>query len=153
MRRVSLFAGLVSAAIVATVSLHALAQAKPENLIKQRKSAMALIGWYFGPLGAQVKGEAPWNQETWARNTAYIEVLSKMPIEGFQPGTDKGDTKAKPAVFSEPAKFKSAMEKMQTEVAKLAQVAKGADQAAMKAQFGETGKACKACHDDFREKD
>ena len=33
---------------------------------------------------------------------------------------------------------------------KLAQVAKGGDLNAVKAQFGATGKACKSCHDDFK---
>ena len=36
---------------------------------------------------------------------------------------------------------------------KLAEVAAGGDAAAIKAQFGELGKACKSCHDKFREED
>ena len=48
--------------------------------------------------------------------------------------------------------FKAKLEKMQGEAAKLAEVAKGGDLAAIKAQFGETGKACKACHDKYRNK-
>jgi len=39
---------------------------------------------------------------------------------------------------------------MQGEVAKLNTVAKAGDIAAIRAQFGEAGKACKACHDDYR---
>ncbi|PZP65134.1 MAG: hypothetical protein DI596_00055 [Azospira oryzae] len=31
-------------------------------------------------------------------------------------------------------------------------MAKTGDEKAMKTQFGELGKACKACHDDYREK-
>jgi cytochrome c556 len=37
-------------------------------------------------------------------------------------------------------------------VAKLAQVSKGGDENAVKTQIGAVGKACAACHDDFREK-
>jgi cytochrome c556 len=41
---------------------------------------------------------------------------------------------------------------MQSEVAKLAQVSKAGDFNALKAQVGEAGKACKACHDEYRNK-
>jgi cytochrome c556 len=45
---------------------------------------------------------------------------------------------------------KSLAEKMQGEITKLNTVAKGGDISAIRAQFGEVGKACKACHDDYR---
>jgi cytochrome c556 len=143
----------VAVALGAGASFQASAQAKPEQLVKQRQSAMALIGWYFGPIGAMMRGDRPFDAAVVARNAGYIEVLSKMPAEGFQPSTkDEKATKAKSDVWSDKAKFDKAMENMQGEVAKLAQVAKGGDQGAIKTQFGATGKACAACHDDFRAK-
>ena len=39
---------------------------------------------------------------------------------------------------------------MIAEAAKLSQVARNGDLAALKGQFGETGKTCKGCHDDYR---
>jgi len=53
-------------------------------------------------------------------------------------------------VFKDTDKIKSLAEKMQGEVVKLNTAAKGGDINAIRAQFGETGKACKACHDDYR---
>ena len=38
----------------------------------------------------------------------------------------------------------------QQEAAKLTEVAKGGDEAAIKAQFGKTAETCKACHKEFR---
>jgi cytochrome c556 len=35
----------------------------------------------------------------------------------------------------------------------LPKVAAGGDAAAVKEQFGKLGKTCKACHDEFKEKD
>lgn len=143
----------VAVALGAGASFQASAQAKPEQLVKQRQSAMTLLGWYFGPIGAMMRGDRPFDAAVVARNAGYLEVLSKMPAEGFQPATkDEKATKAKPEVWSDKAKFDKAMENMQGEVAKLAQVAKGGDQGAIKTQFGATGKACAACHDDFRAK-
>jgi len=53
-------------------------------------------------------------------------------------------------VFKDTDKIKSLAEKMQGEVAKLNTVAKGGDVNAIREQFGAAGKACKACHDDYR---
>jgi len=125
---------------------------KPEDAIKYRKSVMTVISWQFQPLGAMVKGERPFDKDVFAKNAAYLEVLSKMPLEGFVAGSDKGETKAKPEIWTEMDKFKGGMDKLQTETAKLAQVAKTGDMNMIKAQFGETAKSCKACHDNFKSK-
>jgi cytochrome c556 len=146
------FAGLVLAAGLAGAA-HAQAPfAKPEHAIKYRQSALFVMGQHFGRIGAVAKGERPYNKDEVVRNAAIAEAMSKLPWEGFVAGTDKGETRAKPEIWTESAKFKSAAEKMQQEISKLAEVAKGGDLGAIKAQFGATGKACKACHDDFRKK-
>ena len=84
-----------------------MAQPKPENFVKQRQSALALIGWYFGPLGAVAKGEKPFNKDDAVRATSYLVPLSKMPWEGFVAGTENvNNTKAKPEIWSKAADFK-----------------------------------------------
>lgn len=123
---------------------------KPEDAIKYRKSVMTVMSWQFQPLGAMVKGERPFDKDVFVKNAAYLEVLSKMPLEGFVAGSDKGETKAKPEIWTEMDKFKGGMDKLQTETAKLAQLAKTGDMNLIKAQFGETAKSCKACHDNFK---
>ena len=47
-------------------------------------------------------------------------------------------------------KFNAAAKKMQDEMAKLNVAAKGGSLDAIKAAAGDVGKACKACHDDYR---
>lgn len=146
------FLGLVLMAGIAGAA-HAQAPfAKAEDAIKYRKSAMFVMAQHFGRLGPVVKGERPYNKDEVAKNAAIAEEVSKLPFDGFVAGTDKGDTTAKPEIWADAAKFKSSAEKMQQEMGKLAQVAKGGDLNAIKAQFGETGKSCKGCHDDFRKK-
>ena len=68
--------------------------------------------------------------------------------------TDAGDvkTRAMPEIWLDWDSFKKKMETMQQEIAKLAEVAQTGDQGAMKAQVGATGRSCKSCHDDFRNK-
>ena len=127
--------------------------AKPAFAIKYRQSAMFIMGQNFARIGAVVKGERPYNKEEVAKYAAVAAEMSKLPWEGFVAGTDKGKTHAKPEIWTDAAKFKSDSEKMEREIAKLAEVAKGGDLSAIKTQFGATGKACKSCHDDFKKKE
>lgn len=130
----------------------ATAQVKPEDAIKYRQGVYRVIGWNFGPMAAMAKGEKPYDAAAFARHAEIVAFMSKLPIEGFIPGSDKGETKAKPEIWSDMDDFKAKLEKMQNEASKLAEVAKSGDFNAVKAQLGETGKACKACHDKYRNK-
>ena len=134
------------------ISFSAQAQMKPEDAIKLRQSAMKLIGYNFGSIGAMVNDKKPYNKDEVIRNASRVDALSTQPFEFFVAGTDKGETKARADIWKDEGKFKAAAEKMQGEIAKLAQVSKTGDMAALKAQFGPTAGSCKACHDDFREK-
>jgi cytochrome c556 len=57
---------------------------------------------------------------------------------------------AKPVVWTDPKGFGAAASRLQTETAKLADLAGSGDMAATKKQFAATGQACKACHDKYR---
>lgn len=142
---------IFAASLIAGISAIAHAETKEEKAIDYRQGVMTAIGWNFGPIGAMVKGEQPFDKNVVARNAEFIAVLSKMAPDGFIPGSDKGQTKAKPEAFTD-VKFKGGMEKFQTEAAKLAEVAKTGNMDQIKPQFGEVAKTCKACHDNFRQK-
>jgi len=146
-----LIATLSLAIAAGTLATPAMAQfQKPEDAIKYRKAGFTILATHFGRLGAMANGRMPFDAKVAAESGAILEVASKLPWEAFGPGTDKGDTRALPAVWSEPAKFKAAGDKMQAEVAKVAAAAKTGNLDAIKASFGAAGASCKACHDDFR---
>ena len=147
-----LFVALLLTACGALFAGSAFAQAKPEDAIKYRQGVYRVMGWNFGPMAAMAKGERPYDAAAFARHAEIVAYMSRMPLEGFSPGSDSGETKAKPEIWLDMDDFKAKLEKMQTETAKLAEVAKSGDFNAAKAQLGETGKACKACHDKFRNK-
>ena len=128
------------------------AQAKPEDAIKYRRGVYAVMGWNFGPMAAMAKGDRPYDAAAFARHAEIVAYMSKLPLEGFIDGSETGETKAKPEIWLDMDDFKAKLEKMQVEAAKLSEVAKKGDLAASKAQLGETGKACKACHDKYRNK-
>jgi cytochrome c556 len=144
----------LAVALSAGYSLSAFAQAKPEVMVQQRQAAMKLMGKYWGPLGAMGQGKVPYNGDVVKRNAGYLDVLDKMPWDGFSPETkgSSAKTAALPAIWNEPDKFKQAQERLQSEVSKLVQVSASGDETAVKAQLGATGKACGGCHETFREK-
>jgi cytochrome c556 len=141
---------MLLAAAATLASSFASAQMKPEDALKHRKAAFNVIAYNFGSIGAMVNNRKPYNKDEAVRNAATASAVSWQPYEFFIAGTDSGDTKAKSNIWSEMPKFKAGAEKMQSELAKLASVARDGDQVALKAQFGEVGKTCKACHDDYR---
>lgn len=146
-----IFASMVCAATLAAVSLPALAQfQKPEDAVKYRKSALTVMGAHFGRIGAMANGRVPFDANIAAQNAAIVETMSKLPWAAFGPGTDKGETRAKPEIWTEQAKFNAGAEKMQDAVAKLNAAAKTGNLDAVKTAFGAAGQSCKACHDAYR---
>ena len=78
--------------------------------------------------------------------------MSKLPWAGFGEGTDKGETKAKPEIWTEKAKFNEYADKMQAEMTKFAAAAKTGNLDNIKAAVGPVGESCKTCHDAYRNK-
>jgi cytochrome c556 len=148
MKRLSLAALAVGSIVTA---LPAAAQfAKPEDAIKYRKAAFTVMAAHFGRVGAMASGRAPFDAAAAQSNADIATMMSKLPFTAFGPGTDTGDTRAKPNVWSDNAKFVAAATKMQEEMVKLDVAAKSGNLDQLKAAFGPVGGACKACHDDFR---
>lgn len=125
---------------------------KPETQIKLRKSAYALMGYSFGGIEAMAEGKRPYDKEEAVRLADLFAQVSTVPRKFFGDGTDKGETRAKPEIWTHRADFDSKMDKMVTEGAKLPAIARSGDEAALKHQAKVVGEACGACHDDYRVK-
>jgi len=139
-------------ALGAGYSLGAVAQVKPETMVKQRQAAMTLQGKYWGPLGGMAQGKVPYDANIVARNAGYLEVLAKLPWDGFAASTQGEKSAALPEIWKDTAGFKAAQDKLQGEVGKLVAAVKGGNEAAVKAQLADVGKSCGGCHEKFREK-
>ncbi len=144
---------LMAVAICAGVgtALPAAAQfAKPEDAIKYRKGGMHMMSTHFGRVAGMAAGRIPFDAKVAADNAEIATMMSKLPYAGFIEGSDKGDTRAKPEIWTEMDKFKATAAKMQEEMAKLNVAAKAGNLDAIKVAVGETGKQCKGCHDTYR---
>lgn len=146
-------ASMVTAALVGlAAALPAAAQpfAKPEDAVKYRRAAFTVLGRHFGVVAAMANGRLPFEARTAAENADIALVVARLPYYGFTPGSQSGDTKADPKIWSETDKFNAAAQKMQDEMGKLSAAAKTGNLDTIKTAVGATGAACKACHDSYR---
>lgn len=128
--------------------------AKPNDAIKYRQSAFFLLAQNFGRVGAMAQGKIPFDAKVAAESAANAEMLAKLPWAAFGEGTDKGtiSTEAKPAIWTDKAKFNEYADKMQAELTKLNAAAKTGNLDTIKAAMAGAGGSCKTCHDAFKSK-
>ena len=92
---------------------------KPEDAIKYRQSAMFVMGNHMGRLGAMVQGRVPFDATQASANADVLLVMSKLPFAGFTEGTTAANSKAKPEIWTERAKFDAGAQRMQEAMVKL----------------------------------
>lgn len=124
--------------------------AKPEAAIKYRKSAMSLEMTHLGRIFAMANGKAPFDAKVAAENAEVLAAVSRWQFSGFVDGSDKGDTQAKPEIWTEPAKFREKASRSQEDVIKLNAAAKTGNLEAIKTAVGSVAQSCTACHDAYR---
>jgi len=147
---------LVALALTVTASAFAQQAPKPENIIKWRQSVYQVLAWNSGRIKANVEGQ--FNREEVVRAANSTAAIASSGLGAlYAPGTEQGkgwhDTAAKPEIFKDGKKVGDLAANFIHEANELAKVAANGDQAAVKAQFGKLGQACKACHDDYKVKD
>ena len=120
--------------------------------IEYRQGALTVMDNHYDRIGAMVKGKAPFDARVAQANADLVVTLAKLPWSAFIEGSDKGDTNAKPEVWTQPDKFKAAAQRLQDATVKLAEAAKTGNPDAVKTAFGATSEACKSCHEDFRKR-
>jgi cytochrome c556 len=123
---------------------------KPEDAIKYRQSAMALQNNHLGRLFAMTSGRVPFDAKIASEQIDIIATLNRLQFTAFVDGTDKGDTRAKPEIWSERDKFNAAINKSQEDVNKLVAAGKTGNLDQIKAATGAVGQSCKACHDAYQ---
>lgn len=142
-----------AAALLATTAIAA-GDSKEEKAVEARQGLMELLVWEAGPLFAMAKGDVPYDAEVATTRAGNLVALTTYsPVSLFVPGSSTkelgDDTRALPAIWEKTDQF---IEDYQTlgEKAEIvaAEAGKGAE--ALRAAVGDLGRACGACHDDFR---
>ena len=127
------------------------------KLIKARQSEMQLRSYNAGPLFGMAKGKMEYDAEMATNLANNLKMLLDLDMgRAWAQGTDNeaypGKTTALPKVWTTYPEIGKYGKKYKEAVNELASAAgNGVD--ALKSKIGDLGKACKACHDDFREKE
>jgi cytochrome c556 len=150
MKKQTLMAAVIGALAAGSIvggATIALAQA---DIIKQRqdnrKEAGATMRSIKGVIDA--KGDV----KAVVTSAAKLKQLELAFDKMFPAGSDKGETKALPTVWSDSAGFAAAGKNADAAYDKLAVAAGSGDLAAVTTAFGDIQKACGACHDKYRAK-
>jgi cytochrome c556 len=85
-------------------------------------------------------------------HAAKLKELEVAFSKMFPAGSDTGDTKALPTVWSDMPGFQQASKDAEAAADKLAMAAGTGDMAAITAAWGDVGKSCGSCHSKYRAK-
>lgn len=119
-----------------------------EDVIAQRQAGLKRMGGNLEAIKKTLesKGGLPVVAE---RSQDMVSFFRGFPAL-FTPGSDQGDTHAKPEVWSKRPEFEAAAARMVAASAKLNEAARAGDLDATAAAFREAGGTCGACHRQFR---
>jgi cytochrome c556 len=119
--------------------------------IKERRANRKEVGDLAKQIKAVVEANGP--AASVVEPARKIVALQASFEKLFPPGSDKGDTKALPAVWSDRKGFDDAGHNLTVQATALAAAgAAGKSPDDMKAAFGAMGKACGGCHNTYRAK-
>jgi cytochrome c556 len=151
--------GMAAASVLTVVSVVS-AQTPPqtpqqqaEKAVKTRQGLFDVQAFAFGPVGAMLKG-APVDAPVAQKEAARIQMTAGMIPEVFQLDTRKFKvtTKARETIWGKKSDFDQKASDLQTAAANLEMAAKKGVSSGILEAAEKVGGACKACHDDFREK-
>ena len=129
----------------------AIAGDQAKTLMHERHEGMEDIGDAFKLANRELKGASP---DVAAIRTAAAAIADGAAKSSgwFPPGTgpDIGKTRAKAQIWQKPEDFAAKDKTFQEAAVAFKAAADSGDLNAIRAQAGELGKACKACHDPFR---
>ena len=137
------------ALVVLALALAGAAHAAGPDPIETRQAGQDLVLGTFSGIRAVVaaKGDVKTLEKP---ADALARWMRQFPSQ-FPPGSDTGhNTKALPAVWSDPAGFRKAADTLADAADKLAQLAKAGDADGVASQVKVVGDACGACHKTYR---
>jgi cytochrome c556 len=154
------FAPVAASIIGAAIAVAALAQtpgpSPGRQALESRKAVFTLIEANFRPLGAILKGDAPFDAAAAQKRADRIVFLAGLLDENFPESSNLGepDSKAKAALWEQRADFEQKLKRFQDHAAALVEVSateKGATEA-FDGAVATAAQDCKGCHDAYKTK-
>lgn len=123
---------------------------KIESAIKHRRAAFTLMSTYVSRLVQTVEGGRPYDTAKSLEDARTVEALSRLPWEGFVPGSERGETRAKDDIWFEEERFRKLASELQARTGALAKAAEGATLPRLKVAVEDMRDTCNRCHKAFR---
>lgn len=126
-----------------------------KGAIETRQGLFKVMAAQFGPIGGMLRNQVPFDAAVVARNSARVEVLADMIPELFANDTRKftaTPSKALEGIWNSEPDFKAKADGLSKAAAALTAAAKTGNRDATLKAAGEVGRACGACHDNYRAK-
>jgi cytochrome c556 len=145
---------MITTLAIASLSAAALAaDLEPAEQIETRQAGYTFMSWNMKKIKANLEGDFSQPAVQGAAN-AIAGIANSGMGALYGPGTDKdiGDvkTRVKPELFTEGEEVGRVARDFIDAANNLAEVAGFGDPDEVKTAFGNLGKSCKACHDQFR---
>jgi len=126
-----------------------------EQAVLTRQGLLKVMGFYMAPLGGMLKNKVPFDAATAGKSGTSIEALGAMIPDVFVFDTRKATnvkTKAQDGIWTNAADFKSKADDLVKAATALVEASKSGDKGTTLKAAGAVGKACGACHDNYRNK-
>ncbi len=144
--RVSLVVAASALGIATLAGTAAVAQ--QGDVIAERRAGFKRMGEHMQAMKAVVDNRGDVRPLT-ATVDDMIGWYRSVP-ERFPPGSDRGDTRALPAIWAEKANFDTIANNMVNQLQVLRAAAASGDTAAFASAYGQTGQTCGTCHRPYR---
>jgi len=116
----------------------------------ERQQAFKKVLLHFEPMGTMVRGSTPYNKNIFIQHADALKLAAALPFTLFAPHSIDSKSRAKPEIWSQPAKFKTAKDNFINAVGALDSAAQSSDLNTIKKRYDVVTQSCKACHDSFR---
>ncbi|XOV77433.1 MAG: c-type cytochrome [Aestuariibacter sp.] len=144
-------AGLLSTPI--SFANEAKSEKQAKAAIQYRQALLQVIRSNMGALGAMAKGHIPFDAQKMEKNGMRIEQLATMMPDYFAIDTSayKMPTDAKADIWQNHEDFTGKINDLISAARNLQVVASDGDESQFKGAIGQVGRACKGCHDEYKE--
>jgi cytochrome c556 len=126
-----------------------------QQAIETRQGLLKVMGFNMAPLGGMLKNKVPFDAAVATKSATHIAQLGAMIPDVFAFDTRKATgvkTKAQDGIWTNTADFNAKADDLVKAATALTDAAKSGDKGATLKAAGAVGKACGACHDNFRNK-
>jgi len=141
---------VLATGLMAGLSAPIAAEPSAEDAYKYRESIMTALKGHTGAISMQTRGLAGDPSHI----TSHAQAIANLGAELnsiFPEGSNVEDSAALPIIWEEPEKFAEALAKAEEAMTALGAAASVNDLEAIGRAFRNVGKACKGCHERYRE--